>query len=610
METTMKATSKNIVMLPLEKISSDPNQPRRTFEEISSLAESIKTNGVLHAIRVRPIQDGYMIIYGERRYRAALMLQLSEIEAIIERADITEEEIKVLQLIENIQREDVHPMQNAKSFKFLIDERKMTVDNIVQFIGKSVYYVRQQLKLNDLSDQWQTLFLKNGISHIAALLICTLSEDAQKALYSDRVDKNEAKKSNPTIEISQSLINRYKGSLAEASFDMADSSLDEKAGACIGCPFNSASTSLFPEDEKRPHCNRMACFTNKTDLHLKREISNVLADPTTIFVYDSYQAPELIKKMKNDGVEVLKIGYGDDCKKVQPPTKPDWNQFKGDKNRVKRMTVSELKKLFTKEESVYEKEFKAFENNIALGKYKKALVLHGYNHKETGRYIFVELTPKAPAKVTKKAIENGNPTGEDIDSRIKEIQKDEIRAKERDQEKVHRKIVEQIKEDKTLQVVPVKACKIDDLIIKFLLFELLGYHKQKELGKLFRKPGLENTSSFEKFFPALQSISKEQITYILRQIIIGKYSVNLPNSAGGHVIRLMAESLGSIPIAEYEQGQQEIAKNRQLRKKKEIAVLKEMKAGVEKNTKSKAKVSASSIKNSSKNRSSRKMMAS
>lgn len=587
MESTMKATSKNIVMLPLEKISSDPNQPRRTFEEISSLAESIKTNGVLHAIRVRPFQDGYMIIYGERRYRAALLLELVEIEAVVERADITEEEIKVLQIIENVQREDVHPMQQATSFKFLIAERKMTVDNLALFIGKSLYYVRQQLKLNDLLEQWQTLFLKDGISHVVALLISTLSNDAQNALYSDKVDKSEVKKDKPKIEIGASTINRYKGSLSEAVFDLNDAALDQKAGSCIGCTFNSASASLFPEDEKKPHCNRMSCFTNKADLHLKREIAKVSNDPTLIFVNDgySYQEPEIVKKLKEDGAKVLKTGYGEDCKKIQPPVKPDWNEFKKD-NKGK---IVEIKELFKREEVTYEKENKSFEDNIALGKIKKALVLHSSSKMDTGRYIFVELTPKAPTKVTKKAIENGTPTVEDVDNRIKEIQKGEIRAKELDQEKVHRKIVEQVKEDKSILSVPGKACRIDDLIIKFLLFELLGYHKQGQLCKLIRKPGLEDTSNSEKFFPALQSITKEQITYMLRQIIIGKYSTNLPNSAGGHVIRLMAESLGSIPIAEYEQTQQEIAKNRQQRKQKEIAVLKEMKADISKNSKGKTK---------------------
>lgn len=507
METTLKTALQETVMVPIDKITSDPDQPRRSFDEIVEMAESIKTCGLLHPIMLRPYEDGYRIIFGERRYRAAIYLGLTELPATIKQADITAEEIKVIQLIENIQRDDVHPMQQATSFKFLVDERGMKTEEISQFIGKSAYFVRQQLKLNDLTEQWQTLFLKDGISLGVALLICTLPSDAQKQLYKDQVNKDEAKKSHPQISINTYLINKYKGSLNKAAFDLTDRNLDKKAGACTTCPFNSAHGSLFVEYEKNPHCNHIACFKNKTALHLQREIEKVLADPTAILVYDGYSAPDFITKIKDGGVEVFKLGYSDDCRKIDPPSQPDWNAFQAERKGEK---ISDIKQSFKQKEATYEQAVNDFESNLAMGKYKKALVLYSNSDSDTGRYVFVEMIPKTP-KVSKKAIEKGNPTIEEIDLRIKEIQRLEVRAKELDQEKVHRKIVEQLKADKTLQEVPTKPDKTDSMLITFLLIEMMGYHKQSDLQKIFKNAGLSSMplqrNSVKPYSPLLSSKS-------------------------------------------------------------------------------------------------------
>ncbi|GEP97681.1 ParB/RepB/Spo0J family partition protein [Chitinophaga cymbidii] len=595
MEATMKPAANSAVLVPIEKVSSDPNQPRRTFDEIKEMAESIKTSDFLQPIMVKPFENGFRIIFGERRYRAALLLELKEIPAIIKNADISEEEIKVIQLIENIQRQDVHPMQQAVSFRFLIDEQKMKVDDIAHFIGKSPYYVRQQLKLNDLAEQWQALFLKNGIPISTALLICSLPPEAQKELYKNQVDKDEARKTHPQIFLNTHAINRYKGDLSLAAFDLKDAELDKKAGPCLGCPFNSASASLFPEDQKYPHCNHIVCFKNKTSLYLDRETEKVLNDATAILVYDAYSVPEVVSRLKENGIELLKLGYGDDCRKITPPKKPEWKTFqdgmKGEKN-------STVKQMFKKAETDYEEAVKAFEDNITLGKYKKALVLYSHNDRDTGRYIFVELTPKMPkaSKATKKTIEQGNPTVEDVESRIKDIQRLEIRAKELDQEKIHKKIVTQVKEDKSLQAVPLRAGKSDNILTLFILFESLSYEGQREVRKAFRKTGLEESAGPEKFSQALQSLTKQQTAYLIRKIMIHKYSFNLPHTKGGYMFRLMAESLGTIPITDFEKEQIEIAKKRQMRRSQETAILKEMKASLVKTSKSQQKKSSPATK--------------
>ena len=112
-------TTKGLVNISIEKIVANPNQPRKTFNEdtIGELAESIKEHGVLSPIIVRPLGEKYEIIAGERRYRAALINKLKEIPAIIRK--VTDNDAKIISLIENIQREDLNDIDRAAALKEL-----------------------------------------------------------------------------------------------------------------------------------------------------------------------------------------------------------------------------------------------------------------------------------------------------------------------------------------------------------------------------------------------------------------------------------------------------------------------------------------------------------
>jgi ParB family chromosome partitioning protein len=112
-------TSKGLINIPIDKIFANPNQSRKTFREesITELAESIKEHGVLSPIIVRPLKGKYEIIAGERRYRAALINKLKEIPAIIRK--VTDNDAKIISLIENIQREDLNDIDRAAALKEL-----------------------------------------------------------------------------------------------------------------------------------------------------------------------------------------------------------------------------------------------------------------------------------------------------------------------------------------------------------------------------------------------------------------------------------------------------------------------------------------------------------
>lgn len=568
---------KQVLEIPVDQISPDPAQPRRTFEEIEDMANSIKGAGgrILQPISLRPFEKGYRIIFGERRYKGACLVGMKTVPSIIHE-NVSDGEALEMQLVENLQRQDVQPMQQAIGFKRLAEEREMNVQEISVRVGKSVYFVRQQLKLNDLTSKWQAIFLKNGISLTTALKICVLPPEAQKSLYEGQVTKEDEKSSRPYISINDYLFKQYKGDLTEACFDINDAELDKKAGPCSGCPFNTALNSLFPGEEKHPRCDNVSCFGNKVNLYMERELTRVKEDPTVVFVYEGYSTPNVVEKLKGEGTEVFKMGYGEECKNITKPQKPVWETFyelrkkTGEKDK-------QIKEEFKKAEENYELESEAFEKRLATGKYKRAFIVYSTNDTKTGRYTFVEIIPKKTTKQTRKAINEGNATIEDIANELQRLRARQVRAKELDQEKVHKKIIDTIKDQKSIEKVPVKVTHIDSLLITFILVESLDWSSREEVKKVIKSPNLWSARDRHKFSEALKSLTKNQISYLARKIVMQKYGNNLPTSKGGFMLRLMAESLGTIPIQDYENEQNEFAKKRLANSNRAIGTLEEMK---------------------------------
>ena len=139
------------ILLKLEEIEPNLNQPRANFDEekIKELADSISVHGLISPIIVKPVASGkYKIIAGERRYRASKIAGLSEVPVLIK--DIDDKKIMEIALVENLQREDLSPLEEAKGYKALIDTYKFTQDDVAKVIGKSRSYIANTLRLLNL----------------------------------------------------------------------------------------------------------------------------------------------------------------------------------------------------------------------------------------------------------------------------------------------------------------------------------------------------------------------------------------------------------------------------------------------------------------------------
>ena len=166
--------------IDLDLIVENPYQPRKNFDEtaLRELSESIKKHGLIQPIIVIEKDGGYMLIAGERRFRATKMLGESKIKAIV--ADIESQSLRELALIENIQREDLNPIELANSYKELIDEYKITQDGLANIIHKSRVQITNTMRLLSLSAVTQEYIKEGKLTQGHAKVIVGLEPNDEK----------------------------------------------------------------------------------------------------------------------------------------------------------------------------------------------------------------------------------------------------------------------------------------------------------------------------------------------------------------------------------------------------------------------------------------------
>ena len=183
-----------IVEIPLEEIKKNPYQPRTYFneEKLNELKESIEKNGLLQPIIVKKAVKGYYIIAGERRYRAFELLGKKEIPAIIK--EMTDDEMMIFAVLENLQREDLSALEESESYKNLMDKMSLTQEELAKKLGKSRPYIANSLRLLKLPTEIKNKLEQGLIStaHARTLLslktkkameeVCTLVIDRKMSV--------------------------------------------------------------------------------------------------------------------------------------------------------------------------------------------------------------------------------------------------------------------------------------------------------------------------------------------------------------------------------------------------------------------------------------------
>lgn len=176
--------------LPISEIKPNKGQPRKTFrpEELAELTDSIKQNGILQPLLVRKKGSGYEIVAGERRYQAAKAAGLSEVPVVIR--EISDDEVFKLALIENLQRSDLSPLEEAHGYRQLIKEKGLTQEELAKILSKSRSAITNTLRLLDLPEEVQGLVEEGKLTagHARAILAVP-SEDGRIQLAQKVVEE-------------------------------------------------------------------------------------------------------------------------------------------------------------------------------------------------------------------------------------------------------------------------------------------------------------------------------------------------------------------------------------------------------------------------------------
>ena len=172
LENENKTNNKNLLLVPIEQIFRDENQPRKEFdkEKLNELSQSISKNGLIQPLIIRPKNEGgYVIVAGERRWRASQLANLKTIPCLMLPADLDKDEVS---LIENIQREDLKISEEATAYQKLIDKNKYTHEALSKIVGKSRSHITNLLRILTLDEFFFDLLNKGIISmgHARALI--------------------------------------------------------------------------------------------------------------------------------------------------------------------------------------------------------------------------------------------------------------------------------------------------------------------------------------------------------------------------------------------------------------------------------------------------------
>lgn len=429
--------------MDLVRIIPDPNQPRKFFDPaaLDELTASVREKGVIQPIVIRPTSDGkFMVVTGERRYRAAMAVFESDkskksIPAVIRELDDTE--TLELQIIENLQRKEVHPMEEAQGFKKL-HIGGMASSVIAQKVGKSESYVLKRMKLTELYPIAQKIFLANRMDYSEALKLSRLDEKSQIEIIEDAAgggynwDILDDYSKVAFLKLGYRLDNKTV-ELSKASFDKSDPTLHLKSGPCIGCAFNSESNpDLF--ETKKSICHRPSCFTIKKDADIERKIEQAKSNPEMILVatylYDRVDV-SILEKLRKKGNQIL-----DDNDYWRRDAEIDkllsFEQYVEEEisENLTEMNPEELEEAKSDYEAYkenWEKAKKEIQEKIESGKWKKAFCVLGHYE---GQFIYIELRNKGKAQ--QPNLESGSEPNQALHSAIVDIQMSEVRAVELD----------------------------------------------------------------------------------------------------------------------------------------------------------------------------------
>ncbi len=248
---TPSASNKsNVNKIDISKISPNKNQPRKNFEgkEIQQLSNSIKNQGLIQPIIVRKVgDDSYEIIAGERRWRACQLAGIHSVECVV--LNTPEEKVYEVALIENIQRENLNVVEEAKAYKNLIEANNLKIEDLSKKLGKSASHISNLIRILDLSEEIHQMIISGKISmgHARALIGVPNAVERAKEIIEKKLSVRDVEKSTSKYKLG-----RKKQTQKDPNILDLEKELSDKIGLKTSIHFNesgsSGSLTLFYSD--------------------------------------------------------------------------------------------------------------------------------------------------------------------------------------------------------------------------------------------------------------------------------------------------------------------------------------------------------------------------
>ena len=534
-ETGQIQTSPEIIQnIELSMIVCNSFNPRkyRAEEDLRELARSIVNFGIIQPVTLRKKEGRYEIVCGERRYHASVQAGLSNIPAIIK--EYSDEEAMEICILENLQRRDINPIEEAVSFGKLMEVRKYSIDDLVKQFGKTDKYIHSRLQLRNLTEEIADLLVGEELSLAVALELARFCPEIQRDVYEKHLseDGSYSWKRLQAKEFRKMLENGYSADLSKYEFDKDD---------CKNCPFNSSCFDLFA-DGSGGYCQNMECLRYKQAEYIASETTRMLNENPNIGICvapNSFAAAEVVNNLSDTGYEIYEM-YANPL--PVEPHKPLPEYFESE------IEYRDAEVSYETDLQQYRLHSVQIEEMIEMG--KAQLMVDVSKRKPELCYRLVSETEDQPQEE-----ENSIEKFRRQDKRNREI------AIEKGVEEVKSLVRENIIPDSAFQTVE------ENMIFYIMLSSLRG----ENYGKFdIKSPGMLTDEEKDTI---TASLTEEQKNVIRRDFIIKHLSNTFSDRRQSHILIEFAALHFPKKVAEIKQRHNEVYKKRNIRIEDKIRAL-------------------------------------
>ena len=546
METAISQTAvKNTVSVALADIQPSNYNPRKNFDEKSlvELADSIRQQGVLQAIGVRPIAENrFEIVFGERRYRASQIAGLEEIPAVI--LDISDETAEEMAVTENLQRKDVTPIEEANAYQKLIESGRHDVQSLAVQFGKNESYIRTRLKFVSLIPKIAQLLEQDELTISVATEICRYGEDIQHDIYEKHLKEGvlyNSWRGMKASEVAKNIERSYTTDLKRYFFDKT---------VCLSCPHNTNNMMLFCEEGSCGNCANRKCLEEMNASYLAEKAVQLMEQlPFALLCRDFYGCNEkVVEQLVASGFEVEKLSVRP-ADYPEEPEAPDMEDYENAEE------YAEAYKEYEKELSEYKEECDDVNRRSEAGEITLYVTI-GHNDISL---CYVENTEvQAVAGEAKDAVV----------SPIEKLEKQDKRNKEIAQEKTVEDTKKQILE---VDMTETKFGADEDRMIYFFMLPFLRREH-------FEAMGIETKETYyylkdEDKMNIIANLTAKQKAIIRRDFLISNFKNASGSNATASLLLDFAKKHMPDQLAGIQNGHNEVYEKRHLRIEEKIAVL-------------------------------------